>query len=195
MKTRHRRSKTKLGQHKINRVENLTGDAGQDNLYVGLVTGVQGLKGEVRIRTFTHTPTGIGAFKKLVDAKGDPVNLRVSRLQKGFVVAQISGVSSRTEAENWIGKALFVPRSTLPVLDDEEYYNADLIGLQVESPVGKHLGNVAAVHDFGGGGIIEIEGVDGALVLLPFNADFVPEVDITNGRLIVIPQALELNDD
>ena len=167
---------------------------GLKDLCVAVVVGAQGLDGAMRIRTFTNTPSAIGAINGLVNESGVPIGIHVVRLQKGIVVARIEGVSDRTQAEAWIGKRLYVARSTLPKLEHEEYYHTDLIGLRVESPKGTEVGRVVAVHDFGAGGIIDVENGEGKSIMLPFSAETVPLVDISNGRLVVAPEAFELDE-
>ena len=167
---------------------------GLGNLCVAVVVGAQGLDGAMRIRTFGNTPSAIGDFNGLVNESGVPIGVQVVRLRKGNVVARIEGVSDRTQAEAWIGKHLYVARATLPKLEHEEYYHADLIGLRVESPKGTEIGRVVAVHDFGAGGIIDVENDEGRSIMLAFTAETVPLVDILNGRLVVAPDAFELDE-
>ena len=167
---------------------------GLGDLCVAVVVGAQGLDGAIRIRTFTNTPLAIGALNGLVNESGVPIGIHVVRLQKGIVVARMEGVSDRTQAEAWIGKRLYIARSSLPKLEHEEYYHADLIGLRVESPRGVEVGRVIAVHDFGAGGIIDVANDEGRSIMLSFTAETVPLVDLPNGRLVVAPEAFELDE-
>ena len=169
--------------------------SGLNDLCVGVVVGAQGLNGAIRIKPFTDDASGVCAFERLVNEGGVSVQLRLVRLQKGMVVAHVDGVSDRTGAEAWVGERLYVVRSTLPQLGPEEYYRADLIGLRVESLEGARVGTVVAVHDFGAGGIIDVETGEGANMMLPFTAGTVAVVDMDNGRLVVAPEAFEWDEN
>ena len=88
---------------------------------------------------------------------------------------------------------LFVARDKLPDdLEDDEFYQADLVGLDVRDGEGTSWGRVAAVHDFGGGTVIELKGRKGAMI--PFTHAAVPQVDIAGGSIIVDPVAAGLID-
>ena len=171
-----------------------TDRSGLNDLCVGVVVGAQGLSGAMRIKPFTDDTSGICAFDRLVNESGMPIELHLVRSQKGIVVAHMDGISDRTQAETWVGKRLYVARSTLPKLDPEEYYRADLIGLRVESQNGNEVGTVMAVHDFGAGGIIDVATGEGTSMMLPFTAGTVALVDIVNGRLVVAPEASEWDE-
>ena len=87
---------------------------------------------------------------------------------------------------------MFVSRSSLPQLEDDEYYYADLIGVQVESLSGAKIGNVVAVHEFGAGGILEVEDALANNFMIPFTSEIVPTIDLPNRRLVIDPDILEL---
>ena len=188
---RSRKLKHKLGLDGFAADSGRSDGSGLNDLCVGVVVGAQGLNGAIRIKPFTDEASRICVFERLVNESGIPVRLRLVRLQKGIVVAHIDDVSDRTGAEALVGERLYVVRSALPKLEPEEYYRADLIGLRVESQEGVPVGTVIAVHDFGAGGIIEVETGEGANMMLPFTAGTVAVVDIDNGRLVVAPEAFE----
>jgi 16S rRNA processing protein RimM len=160
---------------------------------VGVITGARGLKGEVRVKSFTARPADVGAYGPLSDeAGGRTLDLTVTGPAKDHVIARIGGVADRTAAEALKGTRLYVARAALPEPAEEEYYHADLIGLRVEAADGQGpaaWGAVKAVHDFGGGAMLEIERPDGAAVMLPFTRLAVPVVDIAGGRIVVAPPA------
>ncbi len=158
---------------------------------VGVITGARGLKGEVRVRSFTARPEDVGAYGPLSDEAGTrTLKLKVTGPAKDAVFARVEGVADRTAAEALKGMRLYVARDALPEAAEDEFYHADLIGLRVEA-VGEAgpaaWGAVKAVHDFGGGALLEIERPDGTTVMLPFTKAAVPEVDIAGGRLVVAP--------
>ena len=165
---------------------------------VGVVTGAKGLKGGVRVHTFTADPDGVVAYGPLCDEKGRSLGTpRIAERKGQDVVLRFDSVNDRDQALALKGRKLFVPRSALPKTAEEEFYHEDLIGLAAETKTGERLGVVKAVHNFGAGDLIEIEPVAEDLqqggakrsVLLPFTRKAVPVVDIAGGRLVVEPPA------
>ena len=107
---------------------------------LGRIVGSQGLEGLARLKSYTAKPEDIGAYGPLVDKKHNyRFNISVVRLSKKGVVAQIEGISSRTELEKFYGLDLYVDRSVLPELKDEEFYYSDLVGLLVNDIDGNFI--------------------------------------------------------
>jgi 16S rRNA processing protein RimM len=159
---------------------------------VGVITGVHGIKGHVRIKSFTAEPEDVAGYGVLYDAGGgSPLRLRVTGRSGSLVIARIAGIDDRNAAEALKGHKLFVPRSALPPPDGDEFYHADLVGMRAELADGEHrreiIGTVAAVHDFGGGDVIEVETGRGVTIMVPFTRDAVPEVHVAEGWLVVVP--------
>ena len=149
---------------------------------VGAVAGAFGVRGEARIRSFCAEPGAIGGYGPLVTDDGRLFDLRIVRPIKDGYAARLSGVETREQAEALRGTRLYAPRERLPGLEEEEYYHADLIGLEVVDTGGAVLGRVRAVHDFGAGDVIEVQGP--REMMLPFTRAAVPTVDIAAGRLV-----------
>jgi 16S rRNA processing protein RimM len=154
---------------------------------VGVVVGAQGLKGVVRIKPFTAEPKDITAYGPVVDENGRAFTLTLIGESRGTVMAQLSGISNREQAEALKGLRLYVPRSTLPELTAEEFYHADLIGLEAERADGSPAGKVVAVLDHGGGCYLEIEGGSERPLIVPFSRAAVPVVDLAAGKLVIEP--------
>ena len=154
---------------------------------VAAIAGAKGVRGEVRIRTFTEDPEAVAAFPALSDESGRPVRLSVVARRPGALVARIAGADDRAAAEALRGRRLYVDRADLPPAGPEEFYHADLVGLAAALPDGRAVGRVAAVHDFGAGAVLEIAGADGASALLPFTREAAPEVAVAEGRIVVDP--------
>jgi 16S rRNA processing protein RimM len=162
---------------------------------VGLIGAAKGLRGEVRIKSFTADPADIGAYGSLFDATGErSFDLRVTGMAKGQVVARIEGVGDRDAAEALKGVHLHVPRSALPATGDEEYYHADLIGLRADLSDGGQLGTIRAIYDFSAGDMLEIAQEDGGVVMVPFTRAAVPEIDFDGGRVVIDPPPGLLDD-
>ena len=149
---------------------------------VGAIAGAFGVRGEARIKSFCAEPEAIAAYGPLSTEDGHNFDLKITRAVKGGFAARLSGVATREQAEALKGTRLYAPRERLPALPDDEYYHADLIGLEVVDTGGELLGRVRAIHDFGAGDVLEVEG-DQEL-MLPFTRAVVPTVDLATGRLV-----------
>ena len=167
-------------------------------LLIGRVGGAHGVRGEVRIATFTADPLAIADYKTLKKGDGSPALVVTSaRASKGGVVARCKGIETRDQAEALRGLALHIDRSDLPEPDEDEFYLADLIGLTAETAEGERLGKVKSVQDFGAGDILEIDPAEGGPTwYLSFTREAVPTVDIAGRRLVVVrPSEIEAHPD
>jgi len=158
----------------------------KDRVLLGVVAAPHGIRGVVRIKSFTEDPMSLGAYGPLSDESGRK-EYRVEPLSaaRGAVLARIEGVADRTAAEALRGLRLYVERSALPETGEREWYEADLIGLAAVGKDGRDWGKVIAFHDFGAGSMMEVSG--GAM--LPFTDAVVPEIDVPGGKVVVDPPA------
>jgi 16S rRNA processing protein RimM len=159
---------------------------------LGVVAAPHGVHGLVRIRSFTEDPMAIASYGALSDETGQK-QYRVEALSavKGAVLARIEGVADRTAAEAVRGLRLYVERSALPATVEQEWYEADLIGLAAVGRDGRDWGKVLAFHDFGAGRAMEVSGGSSSRssVMLPFTDAVVPEIDVEGGKVLVDPPA------
>lgn len=159
---------------------------------LGVVAAPHGVRGLVRIRSFTEDPMAIASYGALSDETGKKT-YRVEALSavKGAVLARIEGVADRTAAEALRGLQLFVERSALPATGEREWYEADLLGLAAVGRDGRDWGKVVAFHDFGAGRAMEVSGGDASRgsVMLPFTDEAVPEIDVAGGKVVIDPPA------
>jgi 16S rRNA processing protein RimM len=149
-----------------------------DMVILGEIVRPHGVRGEVKLRSFTSDPSAIGAYGVLVTERGERVTLKNVRTAHDHVIARIEGVTDRDGAERLKGRKLQVARDVLPdPEDDDEIYAADLEGLPVVDETGRALGEVVAVQNYGAGDLLEI-GTEGVrrTVLLPFSDDVVIEI-------------------
>lgn len=154
------------------------------------MAGAHGVRGEVRLKTFTADPKAIGRYGALEDESGTrSFKVKVRGLVRGLVIATLEGVTDRNAAEALKGLRLYVGRDRLPKPKRGEWYHADLIGLRVERSDGTALGRVKSVANFGAGDILEVERDGGATVFFPFTKKVVPEIDVEAGRIVVEPPA------
>jgi 16S rRNA processing protein RimM len=155
---------------------------------VGVILAAHGLRGDVKVKTYTADPAAIAAYGELADGQGRRFRLTRARPVPGGVVAAMAGVDDRTRAEALRGTRLFVDRARLPQPAEEEFYYADLIGMAAHDAGGAELGQVLAVHNFGAGDMLEIA-IGGlgraATAMVPFTRAAVPGVDLAARRLTV----------
>lgn len=157
-------------------------------ILLGIVGAPHGVRGEVRIKTFTGDPLAIAGYGPLSDSKGRSFEITDIRPAKEVVVARLKGVTTREAAEALNGVELFVARDKLSAGEDEdEFLQADLIGCSVAGPDGIVLGTVTAVENYGAGDLLDIETPDGRSVLMPFTKAFAPRIDIAARRIEAEP--------
>jgi 16S rRNA processing protein RimM len=162
-----------------------------DRVLLGVVAAPHGVRGLVRIKSFTEDPMAMASYGPLSDETGKR-QFRVEALSpsRGAVLARSDGVADRNAAEALRGLKLYVDRSALPETDGQEWYEADLLGLAAVGRDGRDWGKVLAFHDYGAGQSIEVSGgAGGKPVLLPFTTEAVPEIDVAGGKVIVDPPA------
>lgn len=160
-----------------------------DLICVGAVAGSFGVRGEVRLKSFTAEPTAIADYTPLVTEDGQhSYSVTLTRRIKNGFAARLGGVKTKEDADALKGVKLYAKREKLPSLPDDEYYYSDLIGLEVYDTGGTLLGRVKDVMNHGAADLLEIhgEGLDNT-ILLPFTVDAVPTVDLTGGRIVADP--------
>lgn len=159
---------------------------------LGIVAGPHGVRGEVKIRSFTERPEDVAAYGDLYDEDGvRRFGARCRGVVKGAVVAKLDGVDDRDAAERLRGLRLHVPRERLPATDPDEFYHVDLIGLRAELLAGegddpRPLGVVIGLEDFGAGPVLEIAVEGRPPLMVPFTREVVPVVDIGEGRVGIV---------
>lgn len=160
-----------------------------DLICVGAIAGAFGVRGEVRLKSFCAEPAAIAEYAPLSTEDGTrSFTVTITRRVKNGFAARLGGVASKEEADALRGVQLFAPRSRLPSLPDDEYYHADLIGLEVFDTGGAPLGTVLAVQNHGAGDLLDIRpAAGGETVLLPFTMANVPTVDLAARRIVADP--------
>ena len=158
-------------------------------IIMGALAGAFGIKGEVRLKSFTSDPKAIANYGPLFTEDGSrSYQVRLTGQLKNAFSARLSGVHTKEQADGLRGLQLFVPRSKFPKLPDDEFYYADLLGLSVFSAGGAELGQIKAVQNHGATDLLEIfTAKTNQSVLLPFTQINVPTVDISSGKIIIDP--------
>lgn len=162
---------------------------GDRRICVARIGAAHGVRGEVRLWSFTADPLAVAGYGPLESAAGERFEIAALRVAKDCLIARFTGIADRTAAGRLVNLDLYVARSQLPEPEDaEEYYHADLIGLAVVDTAGAALGTVVAMQNFGAGDLIEVQPPGGGdTVLLPFTEAVVPVVDLPAGRMVVEP--------
>ena len=161
---------------------------------MGTIGAAQGLRGEVRVKSYTEDPLAIGEYGTLYDADGNPFEVLDIRPHKTIAVMRFRGVNDRTAAEKLNGKDLYVDRDSLDDddLDEDEFFYADLEGLEARDEDGNSWGTVTAIFDFGAGDIIELTQEGKRSQLIPFTEAAVKEIDFEGGTVLIDPVAAGL---
>jgi 16S rRNA processing protein RimM len=151
-----------------------------------------GIKGEVRLKSFTQNPADVAAYGPLSAADGRVFEIEAMRPAAGssspdMFVVRLKGIRDRNVVEKLTRLDLSVPADRLPPAEEGEFYHADLIGLAAFTPEGGEVGTVMAVQNYGAGDLIEIAPPRGQTVLVPFTESAVPEVDLAGCRIVVVP--------
>jgi 16S rRNA processing protein RimM len=154
---------------------------------MGRIGAAHGIKGEVRITSFTEEPLALLGYGPLeTDRPGLIIEIETARATTNVLVARLKGVADRTAAEKLNGVELYVGRNKLPPAEDDDFYHADLIGLQARLSDGTSLGTVTAIPNFGAGDLIEVRDArSGDTYLYPFTKAVVPEVSLSGGYLVI----------
>lgn len=176
-----------------------TDSATSKKLLMGRIGSAHGIKGEVRIQSFTEDPMALAGYGALATNRpGLAITILSARTNTNVLVAKLAGVNDRTAAERLNGVELYVDRDLLPPpLDEEDFYHADLIGLEARLADGTVLGEVITVPNFGAGDLIEIRNPrSGDTYLYPFTRRVVPEVNVREGYLVIeVPVETEPGDE
>lgn len=157
-----------------------------DLVTVGQLGGAFGVHGDVRVKSFCADPAAIADYAPFqTDTGTEFAQMVLTGQVKGGFSARIDGITTKEQADALKGVQLLVPRDRLPQLPDDEFYYADLIGLDVVDTGGALLGTVKDVHNHGATDLLEIL-IPGAsnTALLPFTKAAVPTIDLRAGRII-----------
>lgn len=154
---------------------------------VGVICSANGIKGYVKIKSYTANPEDIVSFKQVYELNtGRQFKLTCIAKKKDILIAKVDGVTNRNDAELLQNIELYIDRSELPEPSKNEFYHADLIGLLVEDTIGVQLGKVTNVMNFGAGDLLEVRNEStNQEQIYPFNKDFVVDVRLDNGVIVV----------
>jgi 16S rRNA processing protein RimM len=160
-----------------------------DMICVGVIAGSYGVRGELRIKSYCAVPEDIETYSPLWSEDGSrQYALAILHPIKNGFAARIPDVANKEEADAMRGITLFAERAQLPSLPDDEFYHADLIGLEVYDTGGVLLGRVKTVQNHGADDLLELQlAGTSATTFLPFTKAAVPTVDLASGRIVADP--------
>lgn len=158
---------------------------------MGRFGAAHGVRGEIRVKSFTGEPLALASYVGLSDGAGARSFVMESArlLKEDVIVVRLAGVRDRTAAEALTNVDIYLPRDALPAPQEDEFYVADLIGMEAFHVAGGALGRVRDVLNYGAGDILEIETAPGQTTLVPFTKAAVPAIDFSGGRVVVDPPA------
>ncbi|KKX27722.1 ribosome maturation factor RimM [Rhizobium sp. LC145] len=169
----------------------------ENPILMATIGAPQGLRGEVRVRSYAADPMALGDYGNLHSEDGRVFEILEIREGKNVVIIRFRGINDRNAAEALNGLELFIERDNLPdeELDEDEFYYADLEGLEVVDRDGKSYGTVSAIFDFGAGDLLELKGAGRRPALIPFSEAAVLEIDLEGGKILIDPQAAGLTEE
>jgi len=169
----------------------------ENPVLMGIIGAAQGLRGEVRVKPYTETPLALSEYGTLYGPDGRAFEILDIRQAKDMAVIRFRGINDRTEAERLTGTELYVERDALDdeELDEEEYFYADLEGLEARDADGNSYGVISAIFDFGAGDILELTQAGKRAQLIPFTEMSVLEIDFEGGTILIDPIAAGLIGD
>ncbi len=151
------------------------------------ITSPHGIRGAVKIRSFTQDPSSIFDYPELIDQKGKIYKIKFfAAKQNSVFVVTIEGITTCNQAEALRSTKLYVNRDLLPAAKDDEFYYEDLVGLDVITTDGEMFGTVNRVVNH----ILEINSLDNHILSLPFLKESVPTIDLNDRKITIVKDYL-----
>ena len=152
---------------------------------IGFLIGVHGIKGEVKLKSFTEIPENIFSFKEIfIESFENPIKLKFIRKFKQIFICKIENVETRSDAEIFRGLKLFIHRKSLPKLIDGEFYHSDLLNFEVYNLNKESFGKVLSLEDFGAGLLVEVK-KNNKTFYLPMGKNFLKKIDYKDKQIIL----------
>lgn len=160
----------------------------EKRLRVAKIATAHGIRGLVKLECYAEDPSCLENYGPLYTGERgeNTLSIRVKGAHGQHLLAEIEGVSDRTQAESLRGTGLYLDRSVLPDPEEDSFYHADLLGLTVLTPEGAKIGTVRAVQNFGAGDLLEVWPDMGTTFYLPFTKENFPDIDLRTGSLVCV---------
>lgn len=169
----------------------VSGELTGENVCLAEILAPHGIRGAVRLKSFTKDPASLFDYSELFDSQGVPFKIKYfATKQNGVFVVTIKGVTTCNAAELLRGIKLYVKRSVLPTPSEDEFYYTDMIGLPVVTINGEPIGIVSIVQNFGAGDLLEIKSAAGKIYTIPFTKEAVPQIDLKKREITIDSQFL-----
>ena len=169
----------------------------KDRICIGKIVAAHGIRGEVKVQSYTQNPKNLDKYGQAEnDDASKSFELKVLGVTAKNVRVKIKGVDDRNAAEALIGTQLFIHRDRLPELQEEEFYQTDIVGLKVLlAETNQEVGHVVGFSNFGAGDIIEIK-ISGQkeTEMLPFTKQYVPVINIDEGYVVVSSETMQYDE-
>ena len=152
---------------------------------IGLFIGPHGIKGEVKVKSFTEIPENLFVYEEFfLGNQTKPIKLKLVRKVKQNLICIVEDIKTRNEAEKFKNLTLYVKRDNLPLLNDDEFYQRDLLDFQVYNLERHNLGFVTSFNDFGGGLLVEVE-KNKKRFYLPIGKPFLKDINYKDKEVIL----------
>lgn len=154
-----------------------------DSIVVGRVVAPWGVKGEMKVEVITDFPDRFSPEEE-VYIDGCPVTIESSRWHKGMVILKLAKIDSVEAVEKICGQFMEVPRGQVRPLSQNEYYQFQVVGLEVWTTDGEFLGRITQILPTGNNDVYVVRS-DDREVLIPAIDDVVKSVELEQGRIVI----------
>jgi len=152
---------------------------------IGLFIGPHGIKGEIKVKSFTEIPENLFVYEEFfLGNQTKPIKLKFVRKIKQNLICIVEDIKTRNEAEKFKNLTLYVKRDNLPLLNDDEFYQRDLLNFDVYNLERHNLGFVTSFNDFGGGLLVEVE-KNKKRFYLPIGKPFLKDINYKDKEVIL----------
>ena len=152
---------------------------------IGSILGPHGINGQVKIKSFTEVPEGMFLYKNLfIGNEQKPIKIKLLRKIKHNLICTVENIKTRNEAETIRNLILYVKRDEFPILNDNEFYQRDLLNFEVFNLKRESFGFIISFNDFGGGQLVEVENLNKRFYL-PIGETFLKNINYQDREVIL----------
>ena len=152
---------------------------------IGSILGPHGINGQVKIKSFTEVPEGMFLYKNLfIGNKQKPIKIKLVRKIKHNLICTVENIKTRNEAETIRNLILYVKRDEFPLLNDNEFYQRDLLNFEVFNLKRESFGFIISFNDFGGGQLVEVENLNKRFYL-PIGKTFLKNINYQDREVVL----------
>ena len=152
---------------------------------IGSILGPHGINGQVKIKSFTEVPEGMFLYKNLfLGNEQKPIKIKLVRKIKQNLICIVENIKTRNEAETIRNLILYVKRDEFPLLNDNEFYQRDLLNFEVFNLKRESFGFIISFNDFGGGQLVEVENLNKRFYL-PIGKTFLKNINYQDREVIL----------